>query len=151
MDHDRFEAERRRLHEEMQAAIEEVRETYRRRLAAIDHAEKLMDFAVSGGPEPAEPVPAADAETVPLPPPGPLGEELARYVAGRSEPFSSAEVEARFPGAAPKAIRTLLAQMAKDGKVRIVEPGESGRPTRYETPEPDYAGVPPRPRGGDPS
>jgi hypothetical protein len=149
MDHDRFAAERRRLHEEMQAAIEEVREIYRRRLAAIDRAEKLMDFAVCGGPEPAEPVPAADAET--LPPPGPLGEELARYVAGRSEPFSSAEAEARFPGATPKEIRTRLAQMARDGQVRIVEPGESGRPTRYETPEPDYAGVPPRPRGEDPS
>ncbi len=144
---DHFEAQRRRLRQEMQAEIERIQATYRRRIDAVDRAAELMEFAASGETEPTEngdQAPAAISTT------GSLREDLGHFVAGRTEPFDLGDVEARFPGVALKEIRTCLAQMARDGVVSIVEAGESGQPTRYEVPEPDYAGVPPRDRGGEP-
>ncbi len=139
-----FEAERHRLRQEMQHALEQVRTTYQRRLDAVDRAEELMRFAASGQGE----TPVGDeSPAARIPTTGSLSEGLARWLAGVSEPFSLADAEARFPDAAPDELRTCLAQMAKDGMVKIVEAGEVGQPTRYEVPEPDYAGVPARDDG----
>ena len=51
---DHFEAQRRRLRQEMQAEIERIQATYRRRIDAVDRAEELMEFAASGETDPIE-------------------------------------------------------------------------------------------------
>ena len=149
MDDSQFEQERRRLRRERDEEIERVRAAYRRRLEAIDRAEELMSFATTGDAEAetAGETLAEMPERAPQPP-SQLRRDLRRFVAGLSEPFTTDDVRARFPGASSESVRTCLAQMAQDGEVRIVEPGHPGQPTRYETPEPDYALIAAEVQGG---
>lgn len=154
MDKRRLDDERRRLQREMEAAIEQVRASFRLCFDAIDRAERLLE---SGGDDqpptsiaPAAAEPTGSAPEGSDPDPGSLRRHLARFLAGLSEPFGLEDVQARFPGVAPGAIRTCLARMARDGEVKIVQPGGEDQPAIYEVPEPRYEDVPIRDRGDDP-